>query len=264
MTNSKTLSLGRAALGCLLGLLVLTPIGQTWAQSESEKKGAEWLDKYVAATGGAKAYAGVKSRVVEATMNVPAANISMKMVTYAAGDKFYSSVDSQVGKMERGYDGKICWMITAVTGPKIVTGEERVSIIRDAAQDRFGQWRKNYSRVEYVGQEDVNGKSCAKLKLTPKPIDPTVKEDAVEIAIDSKTNHIVKYSTSVATPQGRVQTSVMLSNYKKVWPLTIAHTMTIEAQGMTLSAEASRMELNAKIPDSRFDVPEAVKKLQKK
>ncbi|MHB9081390.1 MAG: LolA-like protein, partial [Pirellulaceae bacterium] len=182
------------------------------------------------------------------------------MEVYAAyPDKFRATVDTQLGKLERGSDGKTVWISFPNADPTILEGADRVSAIRESAQDRFGNWRKVYLKADYVGDEDVEGTKCAKVVLTLKPIDPQVQELPVTAYVAQDTNLIVKWTTEMATPRGNIEVAVGLSDYKKVGDVLIPHLMTVATQGLEQSVKVSEIVFNKAIPAEIFALPEAVK-----
>ena len=259
----------RRAILCamLVGMAVLVPaLPQTLQADEAgEVKAATLLDKYVEVTGGKAAYEAIKSRVIKAQVSVPAIGMEGKMELYAAEPgKVRTIIETPGGNLERGSDGKVVWMTFPGQGPRILEGGERVTVLRDSTQDRFALWRKIFSKAEYVGEEDVSGKMCAKIEMTPKPIDPDVKESPVTVFIDLKSNLITKYASKVSTPEGELDVAVLLDDYKPVGKVKLAHSMAIMVQGIEQSVTIQSVELNKDIPAEKFALPNEVKELLEK
>lgn len=254
----------RMVLGGLV-LLAITSVIQmlprlVCADEASEKKGAALMDKFVSATGGKAAYEAIKTRIVKAEATMPGGGMTGKMEVYAASpDKFRATVDTQLGKMERGSDGKTVWISFPNAPPTILEGADRVSAIRESAQDRFGNWRKIYQKADYIGDEDVEGTKCAKIVLMLKPIDPKVEESPVTAYVAQDSNLIVKWATEMVTPNGNIEVAVQLSEYKKVGDVLIPHLMKVAAQGLEQSVKVSEFVFNKEIPAEKFALPDAVK-----
>ena len=134
-----------------------------------------------------------------------------------------------------------------------------MSAIRESTQDRFGQWRNIYQKADYIGDEDVDGAKCAKVTLTLKPIDPKVEESPVTVYVALDSGLIVKWTTEMRTPDGKMEVAVQLSDYKKVGDVLIPHLMKAAAQGREQSVKIEEMVFNKDIPADKFALPDAVK-----
>src|SRR6185503_16867285 len=129
------------------------------------------LDGFVAATGGRAAYEKLQTRVSSGTFAVTALNQRGTFIMYqAAPRKMVLLIEMPgIGKEERGTDGETAWSRSAMTGNRIVDGEERAQMLRTAALQSEIQWRELYSKVETVGVEDVDGHRTYKLDFhTPE------------------------------------------------------------------------------------------------
>ena len=243
---------------CLIGLLPQL----ARADEAAEKKGAALMDKYVEATGGKAAYDAIKSRIVKGQQLLPGDMTAKFELYWVAPDKFRSIVELPRGTLDRGSDGITVW-ISFPTGARIFEGAQRIAAIRDSTQDRFGRWRTVFQKAEYVGEENVDGTSCAKVVLTLKPIDPKVEEPPVTVFIAEDSGLIVQWTGerpgSAPGGQDNVAVTFQLSDYKKVGDLTVPHQMKIAVQDDEITIKTEEVIFNAEIPADRFVMPEAVK-----
>ena len=104
------------------------------------------LARYVEATGGASAYDKVNNRVTKSTLEMPAQGISMEMTIYhSRPNSFYAVIESDLtGKIERGTNGEIAWERTVAMGPRILEGQEKVDLLRQATFDQLVRWKDIY------------------------------------------------------------------------------------------------------------------------
>jgi outer membrane lipoprotein-sorting protein len=229
------------------------------ADEAAEKQGAALMDKYVEATGGQAAYDAIKSRVVKAEASMPGGGMTGTMEVYAIyPDKFRAEIEMPGGKFERGSNGETVWVSHPSFGAQILEGADRVSAIRESTQDRFGQWRKIFKKAEYIGDEEVDGTACSKVLLTYKAIDPEVEESPVTAFVAKDSGLILKWTTTMNTPQGDADVAVRLSDYRKVGDVTVPHQMNAEAIGFEQKVKIEEMKLNVDIPAARFALPEAI------
>jgi outer membrane lipoprotein-sorting protein len=232
------------------------------ANEEFDKKAAALLDKYVEVTGGTAAYDAIKNRVVKAEVSVAAIGMTAKMELFAAQpDKFYMRMDPPNGTVQRGWDGKVVWSIDPINGARILEGAEKVTALRDSTQDRFARWRKLFEKAEYVGEEAVGETTCAKIVLTPKPIDVDVKESPVQVFVDPQSGLIKKWSSEFPTPQGTVEAAILMGDYKKVGDIQLAHEMRVVVQGIEQKVTIESAKFNTEIPAGKFALPDEVKAL---
>lgn len=232
------------------------------AADEFDPKAADLLDKYVAATGGAAAYDAIRTRVIQAEMSVPARELTGEMITYlAAPNLFYCQISTSRGSQLRGSNGKTVWMIEPVHGPRILSGLERALVTRDSTLDRFAHWRELAAKVAYAGEEEVNGKKCARIVLTYKPAETDIQESPVTIHVDLASSLIVQHATEVSGPDTLATAVVTLDDYRKVDDLILPHKMTVTVDQYTSVTTVTNVENNPPIPAERFVLPRDIQKL---
>lgn len=238
-------------------LIALAGPGVLSAQETKLPKAEKILDRFVDVTGGKAAYAKFKNRVTKMSLEMPAMGVKMKVITYAARpNKAYSVFESaDMGKTERGCDGKVVWEVSAMTGPQIKEGEEREFFMRNYAFDRDEAWRKLYKKAECTAVEEVDGKPCYKVVLTPKTGQPETR------SYDKESGLLVKLSMIVASQMGDMPVDLFLSDYKRVDGVLMAHKIKQVFSGQELLIVTESVEHNVKLPEDRFDLPEEIQDL---
>jgi outer membrane lipoprotein-sorting protein len=113
-------------------------------------------------------------------------------------------------------------------------------------------YAKKGHKVEYVGQESVEGSPAYKLKVTLK------NGTITTMFLDADAYLNVKDSLKTKIRDTEVENDVIYSDFKDVDGLIIAHSMEIKAKG---AAEGQKMifekvELNVPVNDARFVMPE--------
>ncbi len=91
----------------------------------------------------------------------------------------------------------MAWSINGMEGARIKEGDERATTLRRRRHGHHGdRWRDFYKKAELAGTEDVGGKACYKLVLTPN-------EGSAETRYyDKSSNPLVKVLLPMSTPQG--------------------------------------------------------------
>jgi hypothetical protein len=218
------------------------------------------LDKYVAVTGGKEAYDKCNNRLTKGTMEIVGAGLKGELAIYhARPNKMYLEVTFPgLGKIEQGTDGQTVWERNAITGARILQGEEKTSRLRDAVFNEEVEWRKQYKKAECVGEETIEGKPCYKVNLTP------AEGQVVTKYLDKESGLEIKTVTTVKTQMGDLPTEALHSDYKKVDGILVPHKLHQKALAQQIVISIDKVQHNIEMPAGRFDLPEDIKKLAEK
>ena len=220
---------------------------------------ASVIDHFVQATGGKEAYDAVKSETSSGTFSIAASGINGTIKEYAAPPaKAYAVMDIPgVGKMEEGTDGKIAWENSALLGARMLTGDEAAAALRKASSDVVTNWQKYYKSAEVTGIETIDGKACYRVSMTP------LKGPVETDYYDKDSGLLLKSSATYDTPMGPVPAETLMSDYRKQGDVTLPFHIRQNMAGQQFDIKLDKVELNADVPDSRFDPPAEIKALQK-
>jgi outer membrane lipoprotein-sorting protein len=218
------------------------------------------LARYVDATGGVAAYEKVKNRVTKSTLGMPAQGISMDMTIYhSRPNSLYSVIESEVtGKIEQGTDGEIAWQKTVMMGPRILEGQERDDILRQATFDQLVRWKDLYEKAEAAGTDEVDGRPCDNVILTPKTGKPQT------YSFDRESGLLTKVSLTVENPMGVIPVVTYLEDYRSVDGLLVPFHSRVEMLGQERSVTVKSVEHNVELPADRFHIPADVLALVEK
>ncbi len=213
------------------------------------------LDKGIEATGGKAAYQKIHTEVATGSMSIN--GITGTSTTYKAEpDKVLNEIVFQgIGSMQEGSNGKVAWSNSAMQGPHVKEGEEKEVALMMARFDAEVNWRSLYPKVETVGTETVDGAECYKVLLTPKAGKPMTRY------YDKRTGLLRKLSMTATTPMGEVNVESTFDDYRKDGDILSPHKMTNQAMGQQFVITIDKVEYNAEIPASKFDLPEAIQAL---
>jgi hypothetical protein len=215
------------------------------------------LDKYIEVTGGRAAYEKIKTEIATGTLDISSFGISGTLTIYqAAPDKAYTEIDlGGMGKAEEGSNGKVAWAVNGMQGPRIKEGDERTATLRRDALNADLRWRDFFKKVELAGVEDVGGKACYKVVLTPT-------DGAAETRYyDKSSNLLVKVTMPITTPEGAASAEIVLSDYKDEGGILTPHAIAQKIGTMESQVKILSVKHNPDIPVSRFDLPDQIKAL---
>jgi hypothetical protein len=216
------------------------------------------LDQYFEVTGGRAAYKKIQTQITTGSMEFVGKGVKAMLTSYKmAPNKSYSVMELEsIGKIEQGTDGETVWEKSAVQGPRIKTGEERASALREAALN--ADWRELFKKAEMAGVEPVGGRECYKIVLTPNEGKPETRY------YDTKTHLLVKVTKVVKTSMGEIPAEFSLGDYRDVGGILIPHRIAQTGLGQEFLVQLEKVQQNPQIAPSRFDLPEDVKALRNK
>jgi hypothetical protein len=226
--------------------------------AQSAPTAEQILDKYVAVTGGKAAHESIKAETVAGTIELPAQGIKGKLISYRnAKNSSYSVFEIEgVGKIEEGYHEGIAWQKSAMTGPRVKSGEEKAFAVRESAIAKDARWRDQYAKAELAGEETIDGVACYKIVMTPKD-----SERPETRFYEKSTGLLKRASMTMASQMGDLPAQTTFSEYKEFGPVkapTIIRTM-IGPQELLTTITA--VDYTTEVPADRFTVPADVKAL---
>ena len=218
------------------------------------------LDNYVKATGGKSAYEKHHNMKVEATMEMPAQGIKASLTSYAAAPNLSRTVTEfpGLGKSEQGHDGEIFWSMSAMEGPRVMQGEEKDFMVRLNAYNAELRWQEIYDKIECTGTEDVDGKTCYKVVMTPATGSPVTNY------FDKETGLLVRTDMIAKTPMGEMPIESRVEDYKEVDGQKVPFKTTQSFMGMKQIITMNNVEFNVELPENIFAPPAEIKALAAK
>jgi hypothetical protein len=258
-------STNRCVMGMLLflsGVFVLSNSSIARGSADAALPKAEAVfDRFIEVTGGKAAYEKLKNRVITATLEMPAMNLKMKMTSYQAGspDRMYVLTEvPNMGSNEQGFNGEVAWDKSAMMGARIKEGGERAMFMRQATFNPELNWKKLYKEMKTLGIEDVEGKPAIKVEMTSH-------DGKTDVSFyDKESGLLVKLLTTFSGPAGDMQVESMVTDYKVVDGLKLAHKMKQKIGMQEVVSVFEKIEHNVDIPANKFDLPAEIKELLSK
>jgi zinc protease len=226
---------------------------------EAALTGTKILDNYVEATGGVKAYESIKNQFLKSTMTM-SVGVVLDVTAYMALPNLYYSLakSKEIGEMEQGYDGQICWEKSLAGGPRIIEGAELQDMLRDnIAMDRTNNWRNYYDSAVLAGADSVNGAMCYKVVVYPK------NDKSQTFYFDQKSSLLIRIEATYDSQMGSIPLDSYLSDYKKIGDILIPHKTIVKFMGQDQVMTLDSMAYNVEISPDLFKVPEDIKALIK-
>lgn len=242
----------------LAALIGFTALG--FAQPEALPKPETILDRYVEVTGGKAAYEKRKNALETGTLEFKAQGLKGSVTRYSAEPaEEYSVIEIDgVGKIEAGIDNGVAWEKSAILGPRIKSGAERIQTLREGTFNGSLHWRELFPKVETAGTEIIDGEPCYKVVLTPTEGNPET------MFFEKKSGLAVKTTTVAATQMGDVPFEATSSDYKTFGGVTIPTKITQKVSGQEFTITIQDVKVNQPIPEGRFDPPADIKALLSK
>ena len=220
-------------------------------------KAEEVLAKSIEASGGVAAYEALSSRKVTGTIEFVGAGLKGKLtLQQQAPDKMVTNLELQnVGTFLQGTDGKVAYEINPISGERLLEGPEKTAFMREAAFYSDIRWQDYYSKVETKAEEEVVGKRCFVVEMTPNEGQPETRY------YDADSGLLVKSRRIVESPMGAITVESFASDYQEVDGIKIPFVTIEKLVGQEVKTTIDSVEHGVTFPEGTFDLPEAIKKL---
>jgi outer membrane lipoprotein-sorting protein len=211
------------------------------------------LAKYIEAQGGAKALAAINDTTVSGTMEIVSYGMTGTLTMYQKEpNKMRMDIEVMGMVITQAFDGTIAWAVNPQTGateqmPENVTEEFKRQALGNGAllyPEKFG------IKYDYTGKEKIDDKEYLVLTQT------TAEGHVTTIYIDPNT--YLAYKTkgkSLDETGGEVMAESILSDYKKVDGVIMAHSMTTYRDGQEyVRITITKVAFNSGLEDSLFQM----------
>jgi outer membrane lipoprotein-sorting protein len=240
-------------LGFFLGFLLALALYPVTASAQTSD---DIINKYVAARGGLAKIRSVKSERVSGTISFGPGADGPFLVERKRPLKMHMEITITGKTLIRTYDGKSAGWIYNPFGPTpAVTAMSEADLrgVFDEAdfEGPFVDYKTKGNKIEYVGREDVEGKSDYKLKLTNK------NGDTSFFLFDPDTYLISKWEGTRKVGDKDVPWESFFRDFREVDGLKYPFLIESDAPGteQIQKIAADKIEVNVPMEDSRFGKP---------
>lgn len=244
----------RRTLSALAFASLVPAIGSAQALPD----GKSLVAKHVAAIGGRDAMEKHTSLHMTGTFSMPAMGIEGPIHMYRAKPGLFLQQITLggFGEMNQGFDGTTAWAIQPMQGATVLTGEQAAQVKQQAEFTADFPDIGKYSTIETVALEDFEGRKCYKVKLVKAGQGESIQY------FDAETGLAAGILRSQETPMGKIDITVILSDYKDQGGVKFPTRMTQKTPQGDVVLTFTTYEwdtVDAKI----FELPDAVKSLVK-
>jgi len=252
------------------------------AHSQESTPNAEYIiDKHIEATGGKTAHEKINNCKAEMKIKYLRTGQEYKLTHYKEKPNLFYSVFEEnfmgntIKVEEAGTDGNIVWALENGTDGIIVKEEERANLLIDYAFDALASWRTYFKDAQCVGLEDINGKQCYKIVMTPFQgdqriyffenetfflvkmiISPPKIDPDIEKTLIPKIKE--KYGEVPLTQKDMIE--LYLSDYRKDSDILIPHNILEISGGYEIFIiNIENFKTNIDIPKGQFALPESIR-----
>ncbi len=204
------------------------------------------IAKYFAAAGGEQSLRALKSMTMKGSMFAQGQSFDLK-VSYVMPNKSYTEII--MGGMpvnSAGTNATDAWTKNPM-GIFFLTGDDKVSAMRQANQFPLLDYKKSGAKVKYLGEDMVKGAKAYKLEYVG------ADKDTIIYFFDATTFLPVKEKRSDAT--------VMMSDFKKTGNLMMPYKVNIQVAAQSMMMTIDTIAVNVAIPESLFVMPKDAKPL---
>lgn len=178
----------------------------------------------------------------------------------AKGGKLYVKTNINMGSQEmeqvQGCDGVDCYEMNTMMGARMLEGGEKSLLLSQHNLDGMADWRNTYTSAELLGEEDVNGEPCYKIKLV-------MDGDQHLVQYVSKKDYLVKrIDITVTSVMGEMAMSTYQTEYADFSGYTLPTKVTMEVMQQQMTTTFTNYEFNSKVDDAKFQIPEQLKVAQ--
>ncbi len=218
------------------------------------QKASDILEKMIEARGGKQILEGIRDMTLSGTMNVAQTGMSGTMtIYYKKPDKLRQDIEVRGAVFTSLFDGKTAWRTNPQTGSiEELSGKDIKKARRNALDysyaallhpERFGIF------YTFKNRGNIGSKDYFVLKQTFPDSSTTA------LYVDSQTYLIYKTKTTSKNPMTgmEAESETIVSGYKKVDGVLVAHTITVSYDGVEFATIAvTGVKLNRGLEDSLF------------
>jgi len=238
-----------STLVTLGALLLMLGVAVTAAAMDAD----ELIKKSIEASGGEKAIKGKTSAKITGKVMAQGMEIPFTMFQKRP-DKLRIEAQVMGMTMTQGYDGEQGWSINPMMGsmdpqPMDEVTNKGFSLQADMDGALVGYKDKGYT-VEYLGEEDVEGTPCHKLRIDTK------LDIIVDMFIDKEYYLPIKSHSTITIDETVVEQDSYMSDYQEVDGIVMPFAVETKSNGVTMmQMMMETVEYGVEIADDQFAMP---------
>lgn len=208
------------------------------------------VKKHIAALGGEKLLRGGKMFTFKVSGEKQGKKFT-KTVVQARPNKMRVDIESDEGKISKGYDGKVAWMKKGTAPAEKLDAEHTAMMALHATfEEPLLDYAKKGTKVRLVGTSEVKSAPAYVLELTLQ------NGDVERHFLDVKSHLLVKKTWKGKDKDGKeVQMAVGFGDYKSVQGRMVNHSVEWEYDGKIHKSTVSKVAWDKPVKAKIFAMP---------
>lgn len=253
--------LGIGLVAGLAGLSALAPHASADRAKPAEAKPAEAkpapaelsLDaivaKHIAALGGADALRATKTMSYVVSVDTGGKKL-MKKTSFARPGKMRVDVESEAGKVSKGFDGTVAWIKKADGAAVAMSAEDTAAMKAHADFDEpLLDHAKRGIAVKLIGRSEVAGTPVYEFDLVMP------NGDKERLAIDAATFLPLQRTVTMKKDGKATAAVIQFGDFKKVQGRMVNHRFDVQVDGVTSKSVVSQVTFDRPLEPSLFAMP---------
>jgi len=229
-------------------LVVLLLFAATITAVAGDMTADDLIGKYIAAIGGEKNIATVKTLFMRGTYLMKGMPLQMTMQLQLPDKGLMEFKMNNMVMGGGGTNGTDAWQ-TQMGQTYYLEGEHKRGMMRQVDLFPLLDYKKKGGQATYIGEVDLEGKKAHKMEYV------TPEADTVYFFFDPETFYIVQLEGKGAMTS--------MSDYRKIGPIMMPYKFTSESSAGQVTTTYDSMAVNIEIPDSLFVMPKNAKPMPK-
>ncbi len=206
--------------------------------AQAEPSGGDLIAKYFEASGGKDKMAAVKSRVDTGTFMLVDMGMEATYSNTVAPPNSLMALDFDGTIVQNGVTDGVAWSVNPFQGNSKTEGASDSTIFPFLALADAGPVAK------VAGEEEVEDAACHKVEVAGP-------DGSLTVWFDKETGLISKSVDDSGS-------TTLFSDYKEAGGLTVPHKIVQSGGEFNLEMTLTKVEIDAKMEDGTFDIPEEV------
>lgn len=234
----------------ILGIAVLTAMLLSASVVAQRLTAEQILDKAESVAGGAKIRT-LKSLYIKGVFQAPAQKLSGTIEIHFKAPNKVLVRQTIPGVLEQtsGFDGKVGWEKTNMTGLRELKGRELEQLKSAANLTSVGNWRKQYRNPKLRGVQKLGNHEVYVIDLT------TTHGTKATLYIDTREFLVHRDDSEVVTPRGSLMATSLLEDYRRVDGIMYPFCVRQQVSGMESVIYLQQVRHNIPVSDALFRKP---------
>ena len=209
------------------------------------------IEASLAAQGGRAQLGKVKAIRQSGTFALPQMGLQGSMVTVAAPPRNTLLVLELpgIGKLRQGVSGDVAWDLNPLTGARVISGDERAQLLREATFGGDLLWKQLYPKAELAGEAELAGTPAYKVVLTAADGDTQTRYYAKDTLLPIGVESVAR------TQMGKMNVTMELSDWREVGGVKYAHRLQRKEGPQTIEVTIDKIEIDPQLDPATFALP---------